>query len=145
MVRMNLNPASDPKMYAANIIASFVFAGLCLLGIWHGPFELKTQLQLGAILIVVVVICWYFWQAEECGRWGMKFLFQVTIASLVWTFVGPWIASLIYHVSFLRLLRFDKAAWDSLGWTGPLMIGPVPLVFGIASMIRRAILDVLKR
>jgi hypothetical protein len=145
MIRVRLNPVSGTKTYTANIIAAVIFAGLCLLAIWHGPFTLRTQLELGAILIVVILICWFFWQEQESGRWSMKFWFQLTVGSLVWSLVGLWIGSLIYHVSFLRLMRFDMKAWDNLGWLGPFAIGPVGLVFSVASIIRKAILDVLNR
>jgi hypothetical protein len=145
MIRVRLNPAGGTKTYAANIIASVIFAGLCLLAIWHGPFTLKTQLGLGAILIVVILICWFLWQEQESCRWSMKFWFQLTVGSLVWSLVGLWIGSLVYHVSFLRLVRFDMEAWDSLGSMGPFAIGPVALVFNVASIIRRAILDALNR
>jgi hypothetical protein len=145
MIRISLSPVRGTKTYTANIIASVIFGGLCLLAIWHGPFTPGTQLKLGVILIVVILICWFLWQEHEGGRWSMKFWFQLTLGSLVWSLVGLWIGSLIYHVSFLRLLRFDMEAWDSLGSMGPFAIGPVALVFNVASIIRRAIIDVSNR
>jgi len=69
----------------------------------------------------------------------------MTVFGLVWSLVGPWIGSLIYHVSFLGLLKLDAAAWDALGWMGPLLIGPFVVVLGVVSMIRKMILDALNK
>jgi hypothetical protein len=69
----------------------------------------------------------------------------MTIFGLVWSFVGPWIGAMIYHVSFLGLLKFDPAAWDGLGYMGPLLIGPFIVVLCIVSMIRKVILDTLNK
>jgi hypothetical protein len=145
MVRVSLKPLSGKRTYTANIIGSVVFAGFCLLAIWYGPFTLRTQLQSGALLIVGVLGCWFFWQGQECGRWSVRFWLTPTIVSLVGSLVALWIGSLVYHVSFLGLLTLDKAAWGSLGQVAPFVIGPVALVLGVASMIRKTIANVFDR
>ena len=133
------------KTYIANILASLLFLVFSVFAIWHSPFELWIQLHLGVLLVVILMICWFLWQPQESGNESMKWWCWMTVLGLVWSLVGPWIGALIYHVSFLGLLKFDPAAWDGLGYMGPLLIGPFIFVLGIVSMSRKVILDALNK
>ena len=133
------------KTYIANILASIVFLVLGVFAIRHSPFELWIQLSLGVFLVVILMTFWFLWQPQESGNESMKWWCWTTVLGLVWSPIGLWIGALIYHVSFLDLLKFDPAAWDGLGYMGPLLIGPFIFVLGIVSMIRKVILDVLNK
>jgi hypothetical protein len=133
------------KTYIANILASLVFLVIGVFAIWYSPFELWIQLSLGVLLVVIIMIFWFLWQPQESGNESMKLWCWMTVLGLVLSPVGLWIGALIYHVSFLELLKFDPAAWDGLGYMGPLIIGPFMVVLGIVSMIRKVILDAMNK
>ena len=94
-------------------------------------------------MIVVLLICFYFWQPQESGKEKMVYWVWITVLGVVWTFAGLWIGSLIYPASYLGLLTLQSADWEALGWMGPLVIGPFAAVLGLVSVMRRGILNLL--
>ena len=132
------------RHWIANGVASIVFLLSAITAIYHTPFEPKTRIALAALSIVVLLTCFYFWQPHESGKEKMRFWIKFTVFGVVWTFVGFGIGALIYRVPYLGLLTLQSAAWKSLGWMGPLAVGPFLVILGLVSIMRKGILNLLK-
>jgi len=131
--------------WIANGVASIVFLLCAIPAICYSPFEPKTRIALGALSIVVLLMCFYFWQLQEKGKEKMDYWVWCTVFGVGWTFVGLWIGALIYRVSYLDLLALQSTAWEGLGWMGPLAIGPFLVLLGLVSILRKGILKLLNK
>jgi hypothetical protein len=129
--------------WIANGVASTVFLLCAITAIYYIPFEPKTRIALAALSIVLLLMCFYFWQPHESGKEKMDYYVWFTVFGVAWTFVGFGIGALIYRVSYLGLLTLQSAAWKSLGWMGPLAVGPFVVVLGLVSIMRKGILTLL--
>jgi len=92
---------------------------------------------------MLLLICFYFWQPQESGKEKMDYWVWITVFGVAWTFVGFGIGALIYRVPYLGLLTLQPAAWKSLGWMGPLAVGPFLVVLGLVSIVRKGVLNLL--
>jgi hypothetical protein len=131
------------RHWIANGVASIVFLFCAITAIYYAPFEPKTRIALAALSIVLLLMCLYFWQLHESGKEKMDYWAWFTVFGVAWTFVGFGIGALIYRVSYLGLLTLQSAAWKSLGWMGPLAVGPFLVVLGLVSIMRKEILNLL--
>ena len=123
--------------------ASIVFLLCSITAIYYTPFEPKTRIALVALSIVLMLMCFYFWQPHESGKEKMHYWVWVTVFGVAWTFVGFGIGALIYRVSYVGLLTLQSVAWKSLGWMGPLAVGPFLVGLGLVSIMRKGILNLL--
>ena len=131
------------RHWIANGIASIVFLLCAIIAIYYTPFEPKTRIAFAALSIVLLLVCLYFWQPHESEKEKMDYWVWFTVFGVAWTLVGFGIGALIYRVSYLGLLRLQSAAWKSLGWMGPLAVGPFLVVLGLVSIMRKGILNLL--
>jgi heme/copper-type cytochrome/quinol oxidase subunit 4 len=131
------------RHWIANGVASIVFLLCAITAIYYTPFEPTTRIALAFLSIVLLLMCFYFWQPHESGKEKMDYWVWFTVFGVAWTFVGFGIGALIYRVSYLGLLTLQSAAWKSLGWMGPLAVGPLLVVLGLVSIMRKAILNLL--
>lgn len=129
--------------WIANSVASIVFLLCAIAAIYYTPFEPKIRIALAALSIMLLLMCFYFWQPHESGREKMHYWVWVTVLGVAWTFIGFGIGAVIYRVSYLGLLTLQPAAWKSLGWMGPLAVGPFLVVLGLVSIMRKGILNLL--
>ena len=67
------------------------------------------------------------------------------VFSIAWTFVGPFIGSLIYRVSYIDLITFQDDALDKVGYLGPLAMGPFFFVVAATSIVRGLVLNWMER
>jgi hypothetical protein len=139
----NMKITFSRKHWIANGVASILSLFCAITVICYSPFELPTRLALVALSIVVLLMCFYFWQPQEGGKESTGFWVWFTVFGAVWTFVGLWIGALIYQVPYFRLLTLHSAAWESLRWMGPLLIGPFIVLLGLVSIIRKGIPNLL--
>jgi hypothetical protein len=137
--------AFSQKNWIANGVASVVFVFCAITAIYCTPFEPQTKIALGALSIILLLGCFYLWQAHEGGKEKADFWVRFTVFGVAWTFVGLWIGSLIYRVSYVGLLTLQSAPWEALGWMGPLAIGPFLVVLGLVSIMRKVILNLLNK
>jgi hypothetical protein len=131
------------RHWIANGVASIVFLLCAVVVIYYTPFEPKTRIGLVALAIVLLLMCFYFWQLHESGKEKMHYWVWVIVFGVVWTLVGFGVGALIYNASYLGLLTLQSAAWKSLGWMGPLAVGPFLVVLGLVSIMRKGILNLL--
>ena len=129
--------------WIANGVASIVFLLCAIAAIYYTPFEPKTRIALAALSVVLLLMFFYFWQPHESGKEKMDYYVLFTVFGVAWTFVGFGIGALIYRVSYLGLLTLHSASWKSLGWMGPLAVGPFLVVLGLVSIMRKGILNLL--
>ena len=129
--------------WIANGVASIVFLLYAIAAIYYTPFEPKTRIALAFLSVMLLLMCFYFWQPHESGKEKMNYWVWLTVFGVAWTFVGFGIGALIYRVSYLGLLTLQSAAWKSLGWMGPLAVGPFLIVLGVVSIMRKGILNIL--
>jgi hypothetical protein len=66
-----------------------------------------------------------------------------TLFGVAWTFIGFYIGSLIYGVSYFKVLRLDSEALNNIGYLGPLAIGPFMFLTGVATLLRHAVFRVI--
>jgi len=133
----------SPRHWIANSVASIVFLLYAIAAIYYTPFEPKTRIAFAALSIVLLLVCLYFWQPHESEKEKMDYWVWFTVFGVAWTFVGFGIGALIYRVSYLGLLTLQSTAWKSLGWMGPLAVGPFLVVPGLVSIMRKEILNLL--
>jgi hypothetical protein len=138
-----MKKAFSPRQWIANGVASIVFLLCAISAIYYAPFEPKTRIALVALSIMLLLMCFYFWQPHESGKEKINYWVWLMVFGVVWTFVGFGIGALIYNASYLGLLALQSAAWKSLGWMGPLAVGPFLVVLGLVSIIRKGILNLL--
>ena len=131
------------RHWIANGVAPIVFLLCAITAIYYTPFEPTTRIALAFLSIVLLLMCFYFWQPHESGKEKIDYWVWFTVFGVAWTFVGFGIGALIYRVSYLGLLTLQSAAWKSLGWMGPLAVGPLLVVLGLVSIMRKAILNLL--
>lgn len=130
--------------WIANGLALFIFLFCTIIAIYYTPFEPKTRIALVGLSLVLIFLCFYFWQPQESGKEKMHYWVWVTVLGVAWTFVGFGIGALIYHVSYFGILTLQSIAWKNLGWMGPLAIGPFLVAVGLVSIMRKGILNLLK-
>ena len=129
--------------WIANGVASIVFLLCPIAAIYYIPFEPKTRIALAFLSVMLLLMCFYFWQPHESGKEKMNYWVWLTVFGVAWTFVGFGTGALIYRVSYLGLLTLQSAAWKSLGWMGPLAVGPFLVALGLVSVMRKRILNLL--
>ena len=133
------------KTIIANSLATLILVSVSAWLIWGNPIDFRYQLALSALTIVVVLMCWFFWQPQVDGREPIRWWIWMLVFSIAWTFIGPFIGSLIYRVSYLGLLTFQDKAWGNVGYLGPLAMGPFLFVLAVVSILRGWILKIMER
>jgi hypothetical protein len=134
---------SSQRHWIANGVASIVFLSCAIIAIYYITSDPRIRIALAALSIVVLLMCLYSWQERESGKQNTSFWIWFAVFGVVWTFVGNGIGALIYRVSYFGLLTFQSATWKAVGWMGPLAIGPLFVVIGLVSIVRKVILNLL--
>jgi hypothetical protein len=134
---------SSQKNWIANGVASGVFLLCAVAAVYCSPFEPQTKIALCALSIILLLGCFYLWQPQEGGKEKLGFWVRFSVFGVAWTFVGLYVGSVIYRVSYVGLLTFQAAAWEGLGWMGPLAIGPFLVVLGLVCIMRKVMLNLL--
>jgi len=140
-----MKKAFPRRHWIASGVASIVFLLFAISVIYYAPFDPKARIALAALSIMLLLMCFYFWQPQESGKEKTNYWVWIMVFGVAWTFFGFGIGALIYRVSYLGLLTLQPAAWKGLGWMGPLAIGPFLVVLGLVSIMRKGILNLLKK
>jgi hypothetical protein len=126
--------------YATSSVASIII--VTLLGgysLFSLPLEFEIQCTLVVVLLITFVACLFFWQPSQVGEEKLVFWSLFTLFGVAWTFIGFCIGSAIYRVPYSEVLRLDSDALNSMGYLGPLAIGPLVFLVGVVTLLRRAV------